>query len=87
MEYLKWVISLVVLVLAFPVGRWLASLTSEEMDSGRKWFKSIEIVSLIGVGVVLFLVDDFNLKMAIATTLLFICIVAWQGLKKAGHQL
>jgi len=47
-EIIKLLIGVVFLVLAFPIGNYLAKKTKEELKQGRKWFKLIVILSLIG---------------------------------------
>ena len=41
-------IGIFVLILGYPIGYFLARITSEELQSGQKWFKLIILLSLIG---------------------------------------
>jgi len=47
-EIFKLLIGVVFLALAFPIGNYLAKKTKEELKQGRRWFKLIVILSLIG---------------------------------------
>ncbi len=62
---------LIILALAFPVGFLLAYLTGDELLAGRKYFKLLAILSLIGIGVSALLGIEY-----IAYTFAFITIVA-----------
>ena len=42
-----FLIGILVLILAFPIGSYLAKITREELKSGQKWFRLIIIISLI----------------------------------------
>ena len=46
-ELLKIFIGILVLILGFPIGSYLAKQTKEELKSGKKWFKLIIISGLI----------------------------------------
>ncbi|MCK5624902.1 hypothetical protein KAI04_03615 [Candidatus Pacearchaeota archaeon] len=47
-EIFKLLIGVAFLVLAFPIGNILAKKTKEELKSGKKWFKIIVYISLMG---------------------------------------
>ncbi|MCX6747216.1 MAG: hypothetical protein NTU63_03740 [Candidatus Pacearchaeota archaeon] len=76
-EVYKLLISIGILALGFPIGSLLAKRTEEELFKGRKWFKLIIILSLIGGIVSLILRNDFLLF-----SLLFISIVTSRSMKK-----
>ena len=57
-EIFKLLIGVVVLVLAFPIGDILSKKTKEELKEGKKWFKIIVYVSLVGGVVGMFIGDD-----------------------------
>ncbi len=44
-----------VLVLGYPLGKFLAHITKEELAAGQRWFKLIILLSIIGaiVGLIL----------------------------------
>ncbi len=76
-EVLRFFIGIVVLLLAFPIGDYLARLTKEELKQGRRWFNLIVIVSLIGAFLSLIMRNDYLLF-----TFLFIAIVTSRSLKR-----
>ncbi len=76
-QIIKLLIGVLVLLLGFPIGSYLAKQTKEELNSGQKWFKLIIIISLIGGGIGLIFGND-----AILFSFFFIAIVTSQGLKK-----
>lgn len=76
-EMINLLIGVVVLVLGFPLGMYLAKVTRDESKEGRKWFKLIIILSLIGVVVSLVLGNDVLLF-----SFSFIAIVTSRSLKK-----
>ena len=43
----NFIIGLVVLVLCFPLGIYLARITKEELDFGQRWFRLIVALSFI----------------------------------------
>lgn len=47
-EIFKLLIGAGVLILAFPIGTLLARKTKEELKEGRKWFKIIIYIGMIG---------------------------------------
>lgn len=75
-ELIKIIIGIAVLALGIPIGNYLAKLTHEELKSGRKWFKLIVVVSVLGAILALVLEDDVLLF-----SLLFIAIVTSMSLK------
>lgn len=46
-EMVALVIGVVVLLLGFPVGNYLAKITKEELKGGQVWFRLIIAVSLL----------------------------------------
>lgn len=76
-ELYNLLIGIGVLALGFPIGILLAKKTKEELFKGRKWFKLIIILSLIGGIAALILGNDFLLF-----SLLFIAIVTSRSIKK-----
>jgi hypothetical protein len=77
MEFIQIRIAIVFLVLGIPVGNLLAKFTKEELKDGRKWFKLIIMLSLLGAIVLLILGKD-----ALLFGLLFIAIVTSRSLKR-----
>ncbi len=76
-EIYKLIIGTVILILGFPVGSLLARATKEELKQGRKWFKLLINLSLIGAIISLILGYD-----ALLFGLLFIAIVTSRSLKR-----
>ena len=60
-EIVKVIIGVFVLVLGFPIGKYLAKSTKEELKSGKKWFKAIIILSSVLAFVGLIIKNDFLL--------------------------
>ncbi len=77
LEVLKILIGIIVLALGIPLGSHLAKRTKEELKSGRKWFKLIIIISLIGGIIGLIIKNDVLLF-----GFFFIAIVTSRSLKK-----
>ena len=75
-EIIKLLIGILVLLLGFPLGSFLARVTKEELKSGQKWFKLIIILSLAGGFVGLIIKDD-----VLMFSLFFTAIVTSQSLK------
>jgi uncharacterized membrane protein YoaK (UPF0700 family) len=76
-EAYQWAMSIIILVLGITIGNILAKKTKEELKIGKKWFKLIILISLIGAIVCLI----FRLD-ALFFTALFIAIVTSRSLKK-----
>lgn len=75
---LKEVLSVFVLLTSIPVGLVLARLTPEELADGRKWFKLIILVSVLGVCLFYFLKNY-----VIALTFVYILIVTFVSFMKS----
>lgn len=63
MNTLQTILTIVSLVLAYPIGLFIASQTKEELKSSRIWFQIIIFVSMIGVilSAILFKNDEFKM--------------------------
>ena len=76
-EIFRILIGILVLFLGIPIGNFLATLTKEELKSGRLCFKLIILLSLI-IGVIgLIIGNDI-----ILFSFFFIAIVTSQSLKR-----
>ena len=54
-EYLKLSVGILVLLIGYLIGIFIARQTKEELAEGQKWFKLIILISLIGaVGSLIF---------------------------------
>ena len=76
-QIIKILIGIIILLLGFPLGSYLAKQTKEELSSGQKWFKLIIIISLIGGAIGLILGTDVLLF-----SFFFIAIVTSRSLKR-----
>jgi predicted membrane protein len=79
-QIIQILLTILVLILAFPSGYLLAYLCKDELIDGRKWFKLLALISTILVVIFLF----FNLT--IALTLIFISIVSLISLIKSYNR-
>jgi len=73
----EFLLGIILLLLGIPIGNVLAKMTKEELSAGQIYFKSIVILSLIGVLVGLISRDDVLLF-----SFSFIAIVTSRSLKK-----
>jgi len=76
-EIYSLIIGVAILALGIPLGNLLAKTTKEELSQGKKWFKLLITVSLIGAVISLIFKNN-----AIMYGLLFIAIVASGSLNK-----
>lgn len=76
-EVYNLAIGIVLLVLGVPIGNVLAKITKEELKPGKKWFKILIIISLIGALTSLIMGNDVFLF-----SFLFIAIVTGRSLKR-----
>ena len=77
LEVYKILIGIGILILGFPIGSLLAHFTKEELKDGRKWFRRIIFLSLVGGLIGLLIGND-----ALMFSLFFIAIVTSQSLRK-----
>lgn len=73
----NFLIGILVLFLGIPIGNYLAKITQEELQQGKKWFKLIIFASFIGAIISLILRND-----PLLFTFLFILIVTSRSLRK-----
>ena len=76
-EIFELVIGILILISAFPIGSYLAKITKEELKQGKKWFKLIIFISLIGAVASLILKNDI-----LFFSFLFIIIITSKSLMK-----
>jgi len=76
-EVVTILLGIAFLVIGWFAGEFLARVTKEELKSGRKWFKLIVLVSLLGMIISLILEND-----ALMFSFAFIAIVTSRSLKK-----
>lgn len=75
-QVVKLILGIAFLLLAFPVGNFLAKVTKEELKAGRKWFNLIIGLCLIGIIVSLVFMNDILLF-----TFAFIALVTSRSLR------
>jgi hypothetical protein len=75
-EVIKLLIGVGVLLLGIPIGNLLRKKTLDEQKIGRKWFKLISLISLIGGLIGLLFKED-----ALMFSFFFIAIVTSRSLK------
>lgn len=75
-EILRLIIGILILILGVPIGMILAKQTKEELKSGRKWFKRLVLLGLIGGFVGLIIGNDVLLF-----SCFFIAIVTSQSVR------
>lgn len=75
-EVIKILIGIVILALGMPLGNLLAKYTKEELEEGKKWFKILVFLGLIGGLVGLIIGND-----VLMFSLFFIAIVTSRSLK------
>ena len=75
-EILKIAIGILILILGFPIGNYLAKQTKEELTIGQFWFKLIIIICFLGIILSLMFRNDVLLF-----AFSFIAIVTSRSLK------
>ena len=77
MSFIILLVGILILLLGFPIGHYLARFTSEELKAGQKWFRLIISVSLICSVISLAIRNDVLLF-----SFLFLVIVTGKSLIK-----
>lgn len=67
MTLLQLLLLIVVILAGWPIGRFIASKTQEELQAGRRWFKLIMLACAIGVTSSLFLAREDSMVLLIAS--------------------
>jgi hypothetical protein len=78
---IRILVASIILLLAIPLGNYLAKKTKEELKKGKLWFKIIIVISLIGGVISLFQKND-----TLFFTFLFIAIVTSRSLDIKCHK-
>jgi len=79
LEVIKWVICLVLVALAWPIGIFLAKTTEEELEGGKKLFKTAIVLVFISAVIDFVFVKNFGLQVSILATLAFVGIVLYES--------
>ena len=73
---MPYLIAIIILALAIPIGFFLKWITKEEIESGKKYFKVLFISSFLLSLFVLLIPIEYNLKISSFFALLFMAIVS-----------
>ena len=76
-QSIQFIIGLLILLLGFPIGDWLAKYAKEELKSGQKWFRIILVISGLGAIISLILRQDI-----LMFSFLFIFVITSRSLIK-----
>lgn len=80
MNTLQTILVILIALSGFPIGKFIASQTKEELESGKKWFKLIIVVCMIGLISGAILIKGENLIL-LSASLAFIFLIAVASLK------
>ncbi len=58
MQYLNFIIGIIVLILGVPIGNFLAQKAKEEVRQGQRWIRALAFVGLVGALASLIKGDD-----------------------------
>lgn len=75
-EIIKLLIGICVLILGIPLGNYLVKITADEQKAGKKWFRLITLLGLIGGFIGLIIGNDI-----ILFTFFFIAVVTSRSLR------
>jgi hypothetical protein len=75
---MNWILNVVILLLAIPVGFLIAYLCRDELVQGRKWFQGV--IALCFIGAIYFFIVENQI---IVFSLAFLAIVAFISLLKS----
>ena len=81
MNNIQIILLILITASGFPIGKFIASKTKEELEAGRKWFLTIIYVSFFLIILSLFFLNGENL-LFILSSLIFIILIALASLKK-----
>lgn len=81
MSTLQIILLVLIALSGYPIGGFIASKTKEELKSGRKWFKLIIAMSMMGILISLIMLRGDNLLISVSS-LIFISLIASASLKQ-----
>ena len=81
-ELIFQILVVVIALLGYPAGLIIAHLTKEELKAGRRWFRIIAILSIIGIIISLILTRG-NALLFLAASFVFIFLLALASLIKS----
>jgi len=67
MDTLQIILLIAIAFSSYPIGRFIASKTQEELQAGAKWFKLIMLACAIGIIISLFLARENSMVLLIAS--------------------
>jgi len=85
MNTFQIILLVVTVLLGYPVGRFIAANTKEELKAGKIWFKLIILICLIGIFASLIFIKGDNLISLIAS-FIFIILMIYASLKYKGRR-
>ena len=74
---IRYLLGVVILIIAFPLGNYLAKITKEELKEGRKWFRLIIILNTVGI-----VIGIAMIKIELIFWFGFVMIITWRSMKK-----
>ncbi len=80
-QHTNFIIGIIILFIGIPLGNLLAKITKEELQSGKKYFKIITLLSLLGSIISIVLQNDVLLF-----SFAFIAIVTSRSLNKKDNK-
>lgn len=81
MNTIQVILLIAITLLGFPIGKFIAKHTKEELKAGKNWFLSIIFVCVFGIIISIFLFNGTNLFFMISA-FVFILLLALASLKK-----
>jgi dipeptide/tripeptide permease len=82
---LQYILMILVLLLAFPIGFLLSKLTKEELIQGRTGFKILIWVFILSLIFIVFSNIQTQIKITLVFTLIFIIIITLISLKQSFY--
>ncbi len=83
MNIFCYIISLIIVLMAVPVGYFLAQITKEELKDGRTWFKYLILFAFFIIVMATIWNIPVEVKLAIILTAVAIIIITYISFKKS----
>lgn len=81
MSLIQYLLLVMIIILAVPIGCLLGKITKEELKSGRKAFKTIIFIASAVIILAFLLKVDLNSKIFLGASMLFFMVLALISLK------
>lgn len=85
MNTFQIILTIIIALLGYPIGLFIAKLTEEELEQGRKWFMLIILVSIMGIILSLVFTNNETLLFLVAS-FVFVALVALASLVKSKRR-